>query len=76
MDGSSTPKAKKQDAAPVLDREETMRLYAKLVIVAGAMLALSAPSSAQEYPTKPVRLVVPFPPGAANDTLARIVATE
>jgi tripartite-type tricarboxylate transporter receptor subunit TctC len=53
-----------------------MRLYANLAILAGAMLALAAPASAQEYPTKPVRLVVPFPPGAANDTLARIVAAE
>ncbi len=53
-----------------------MRLYGNLGIMAGAMLALAAPSSALEYPTKPVRLVVPFPPGAANDTLARIVATE
>ncbi len=53
-----------------------MRLYANLAILAGAMLALAAPGSAQEYPTKPVRLVVPFPPGAANDTLGRIVAAE
>lgn len=53
-----------------------MRLFGNLGILAGAMLALAAPSSAQEYPTKPVRLVVPFTPGAANDTLARIVAAE
>jgi len=53
-----------------------MRLNAILAIMAGAMLGLAAPSSAQEYPTKPVRLVVPFPPGAANDTLGRIVAAE
>jgi tripartite-type tricarboxylate transporter receptor subunit TctC len=53
-----------------------MRRFGNLGILAGAMLALAAPSSAQEYPTKPVRLVVPFPPGAANDTLARIVAAE
>ena len=53
-----------------------MRLYANLGILAGAMLALAVPASAQEYPTKPLRLVVPFPPGAANDTLGRIVAAE
>jgi tripartite-type tricarboxylate transporter receptor subunit TctC len=53
-----------------------MRRLGILGILAGAMLSLAAPSSAQEYPTKPVRLVVPFPPGAANDTLARIVAAD
>lgn len=45
-------------------------------IVASALLALAIPASAQEFPTKPVRIVVPFPPGAANDTLARIFAPE
>lgn len=40
------------------------------------ILGFSVSASAQEYPTKPVRLVVPFPPGAANDSLGRIVASE
>jgi tripartite-type tricarboxylate transporter receptor subunit TctC len=53
-----------------------MRRREILGILAGATLALAVPASAQEYPTKPVRIVVPFPPGAANDTLARIVAAE
>lgn len=31
-------------------------------------------TAAQDYPSKPIRLVIPYPPGGGNDTLGRIVA--
>ena len=44
--------------------------------VALAMLALAFSSSAQEYPAKPVRLVVPFPPGGPLDVVGRLVGRD
>ena len=41
------------------------------------LLGLSAPSlQAQSFPSKPIKIVVPFPPGAFNDTLGRALASE
>lgn len=42
-----------------------------LVALAGMM-----PVQAADYPTKPVRLIVPFPPGGGSDTLARIAGPK
>ena len=44
--------------------------------IAVAILCLASVVCAQTFPSKPVSLVVPFPTGAANDALARILAAE
>jgi tripartite-type tricarboxylate transporter receptor subunit TctC len=50
------------------------RLRATLIacfVIAGTGLAV-----AQDYPARPVRLIIPFPPGGSNDVVGRLIATK
>lgn len=55
------------------------RLFLHGVMIGAAGLATMSPARAQDaagYPSRPVTIVAPFPPGGSTDTMARLLAQE
>lgn len=50
--------------------------FPKLLAVACAISLVAGPALGQEFPTKPVRVVIPFTPGSASDIVGRLVARK
>ena len=46
------------------------------ILAAGLCLLAVGPAAAQSYPTRLIKMIVPFPPGGPIDTMARLVAHE
>src|SRR5688572_8718597 len=62
--------------SPITSEEQDMSIRLYGALVAAALLSMNAGVFAQTYPVKPVRIVVPWPPGGSNDIVARIVAQK
>jgi len=49
-------------------------LFTSLLVLAAVLC--SGTAAAQTYPVKPLRLIIPFPPGGSNDIVGRLIATK
>ena len=48
-----------------------------LLAAVGLLVAFTTVAAAQaDYPNRPVRLIIPFPPGGSNDVVGRMIGTQ
>jgi tripartite-type tricarboxylate transporter receptor subunit TctC len=53
-----------------------MKFFIPVVAAACGLIAASTSGIAQTYPVRPIRFIVPFPPGGSTDTYARIIGVK
>ncbi len=68
-----------QERKPIGRSQGTQRALMTTVAIVGMVLLIGvmvAPLFAQSYPNKPIRLILPFPPGGSTDILGRIIGQK
>jgi len=80
---AATPSPQRRSRPRVNDRpypktrpsgQHPRRQFLRLAVGAAALPALSRNADAQSYPTRPITIIVPYPPGGATDVIARNLA--
>src|SRR5205814_4109449 len=67
----------RHNGAPSTANVQPMSRFIRTVFAAALLLlSLGGYSHAQEFPTKPVRFIVPFPPAGPNDLVVRLIAPK
>jgi tripartite-type tricarboxylate transporter receptor subunit TctC len=56
--------------------QEMSQIRSLPLMIAGVLVALGTSAAAQQYPTKPIRLIIPSVPGGSNDVVGRSIATQ
>lgn len=51
-------------------------MHRRTLLLGAAALPLAAHAQAPDWPSRPIRLIVPFPPGGPNDIIARLMAPQ
>jgi tripartite-type tricarboxylate transporter receptor subunit TctC len=51
----------------------SIKITAVCIALVGSLMAFSPAVAADKYPSRPIHVVVPFPPGGLNDTIVRII---
>lgn len=57
-------------------REDVVRIRLRTLLVMLALVAGATTAATAPYPERPIRIVVPYPPGGATDVVARLVAEK
>src|SRR5687767_14542709 len=66
-----TPRPARKEIRP--EKERDKKLCRVVLLTTAAAGPAFAGAAEQPYPTRPIRMVVPFPPGAASDFLAHVL---
>jgi tripartite-type tricarboxylate transporter receptor subunit TctC len=74
--GKNFPPISKARGQGMIAMAKLLALAARAIGLLLAVMAFAGPAVAQDYPTRSIRLIIPFPPGGSNDVVGRIIANQ